>query len=173
MDQRFLDYVEVIPTPGPKFNIDQFYAKGSTALEDLISEYLAKKSINVPSGFDRKIRTLKAIPDRPVSNKLVRALHSYRRARNECLHNTRVTSKGKKIERRFIASIERYCHYAGRKLFPFGCPKNQHQWRLYYAYTVVWEKLVRLSKPNEDFYPTREMLNGILVQLQQHEEVHS
>ncbi len=173
MDQRFLDYAEVIPTPGPKFNIDQFYAKGASALEDLIGEYLLKRGIKVPGSFDRKIRALKAVPDRAVSNKLVRALHSYRRARNEYLHNTRTTSKGIKIERRFMASIEKACHYTGRKLFPVDCSKNQHQWRLYYAYTVVWENLVRLSKPDDDFYPTREILNGILVQLQQHESVHS
>lgn len=166
MDQRVLDYAEMIPSPGPKFNICEFYIKAAISLDNLIGEYLQSMGIvNIPS-LDKKIKTLKLLDNRSISNKVVRALHSFRRARNEYAHNMRVSSKAIKIERRFISTVEKACKYNGRELFPVSCHENLRQLRLYYAYKIVWENIKKLAKPKDDFYPTREILNAMLVALQ-------
>jgi hypothetical protein len=166
MDQRIFDFVKRLPTPSLKFNEDLFYLKGSTILEDIIGDLLVSRGMPPPKTFDEKIKALKNIPERPVPNKAVRALHSFRRARNEFVHNTWATPKGKRIERRFIASIEKACRYSGPKMFPMSNRENQHQWRLYFATTILWEGLKSLAKPSDDFYPTRELLNAFCVELQ-------
>lgn len=166
IDQRILDFVKRLPTPSSTFNEDVFYLKGSTLLEDIIHDLLSSRGITAPGTFDGKIKVLKGIPNRPIPNKAIRALHSFRRARNEYIHNTWVTAKGKRIEKRYIASVEKACKYDGRVLFPMLNRKNQRQWRLYFATTILWEMIKKLAKPNDDFYPTRELLNAYCIELQ-------
>jgi hypothetical protein len=167
IDQRILDFVKRLPTPSPGFNEDVFYLKGSTLLEDIIGDLLKSHGITpARATFDEKIKALKAIPMRPIPNKAVRALHSFRRARNEYVHHTWVTPKGKRIESRYIASVEKACRYDGQKLFPVLNRENQRQWRLYFATTILWEIIKNLAKPNDDFYPTRELLNALCIELQ-------
>lgn len=121
-----------------------------------------QRGLKKKGSFSENIKLLRAISTREVSNKLIKSIHWFRKARNEIIHNTRPTTKTLRIERRFVACVEKAARYNGKN-FPSTCPENKRQWRLYLAYTAVWENMHHIANPNDDFYPVKEILNGLIV----------
>jgi hypothetical protein len=172
MDKRILDYVEILPTPGPKFNENLFFLKGAPIIEDLICDILKDHENPKSLTFSKKILALKGLGNRAALNRLTKSLHVFRQCRNEYAHNTRTTKTAKRREKRFINRVEKAGKYNGIN-FPIPHKENKRQWRLYLAYSVVWENLFHMARPNEEFYPIREMLNAMIVAVENANQNHS
>ena len=146
-----LDFTQCLPTPGPNFNSKQFFIDAALLVEKNLDMYLNAKGLSPKGDLHQKLMRSKRASESAYPVKLWKLINVIKNARNEYAHNLRLTTKAKRLERKFVYMVEKANKYNGLHVFAVSNHENRRQWRLYFAFTMVYDFLCRINGASDDF----------------------